>query len=149
MTRQQTSQTAIRAAGTRPAPTETTSGAASLKRPSGLTIRQKACLDFIRGYMAASGGIAPSYEEIARALGLRSKSGVHRILGTLIARGHITKRDNHARSLQLAEPGGAHPLPQDIYAEAAARADGFNMTVADFLAHAVRNAGPPRMERGR
>ncbi len=149
MTRHHASQTAIRAGKTSVLPRATGAGVASADDARcGLTARQKACLEAIRAFMAASDGVAPSYAEIAQALGLRSRSGIHRIVATLIARGHITKRKNAARSLTLVEAGGA-PIPAPLQAEAAARAACFDMTVQDFLAHAVRTAEPLAEAQGR
>jgi repressor LexA len=61
----------------------------------------KAALDFIRGYMAGSNGVAPTYDEIREALGLASKGGVNRLLNELQERGFLTFTANRPRSIQL------------------------------------------------
>jgi SOS-response transcriptional repressor LexA len=45
----------------------------------------------------------PSFEEMMKALGLRSKSGVHRLIEALIERGHIKRLPNRARAIELVE----------------------------------------------
>lgn len=52
----------------------------------GLTKRQKQVLDFIKDYITDSGGVGPSYQEIADGVGLTSKSSVHRVVHALIDR---------------------------------------------------------------
>jgi len=54
-----------------------------------MTPRQKEVLDFINVHIARTGGVAPSYQEIAEGVGLTSKSGVHRHVHGLIERGKI------------------------------------------------------------
>lgn len=66
---------------------------------AGRTKRQQQALDFIFNYFAASGGISPSYSEIAAALGLKSKSQVHRLIGALADRGCIGHIPGRARSI--------------------------------------------------
>jgi hypothetical protein len=68
----------------------------------GLTHKQAACLTVIRTRVTAD-GIAPTYEEPMAELGLRSKSGVHRLVTGLAERGHITRLAGHGRSIQLVE----------------------------------------------
>lgn len=66
----------------------------------GLTPRQKCALTFIRRYFAEH-GIAPSYEEIIRGLGLKSKSGAHRLIIGLETRGHIRRLPDRARAIEV------------------------------------------------
>jgi len=51
-----------------------------------MTPRQKNVYEFIEKFIAEK-GYGPSYVEIKRAIGLRSKSGVHRMVHGLIERG--------------------------------------------------------------
>ena len=67
----------------------------------GLTPRQKDCVEFIRDYLAENDGVAPSMEEIRLALVLDSKSGAHRLLEQLMAKGIVGKIPNRARSVYL------------------------------------------------
>lgn len=64
-----------------------------------MTLMQEKALAFIRSYMAANGDVSPSYDEIMVGIGLRSKSGVHRIVQALLDRGHLHRENGHARSL--------------------------------------------------
>lgn len=71
-----------------------------MTRSYGLTQRQHDVLVFVRGFIAERGH-SPSYSEIADFLGLRSKSGVHRLIEGLVERGHIVRTPCLARSLAL------------------------------------------------
>lgn len=68
-----------------------------------LTRRQSEALDFIQSYVAAN-GIAPAYTEIASALDLNSKSGVHRLVKELEDRGAIRVLANRARGIEIVRP---------------------------------------------
>ncbi len=65
----------------------------------GLTERQRAALDFITARLRA--GKCPTFDEIKVALGLRSKSGVHRLVSALVDRGHLVRLEGRARALAL------------------------------------------------
>jgi repressor LexA len=65
----------------------------------GLTPVQAKCLDAIK--RLTRDGMPPSYEELQRALGLRSKSNVHRLIHALEARGAITLKPESARSIRV------------------------------------------------
>lgn len=67
-----------------------------------LTARQLETLDFIKSYIERN-RIAPSFEEIADHLGLKSKSGVHRIIAALEQRGRIRKIPFCARAIKVLE----------------------------------------------
>lgn len=67
-----------------------------------LTARQLETLDFIKSYIERN-RIAPSFEEIADHLGLKSKSGVHRIIAALEQRGRILKIPSCARAIKVLE----------------------------------------------
>ena len=58
---------------------------------------------FVAGYQAAH-GIGPSYQEIAEALGFRSRSHVARIADDLQGRGLIRRPYNRNRSIVLLQP---------------------------------------------
>lgn len=65
-----------------------------------MTPRQKDAYDFIRSFIDEK-GYGPSYEEIQEALGLHSKSGVHRIVEGLEERSLIIRRPRIRRSIAL------------------------------------------------
>lgn len=71
-----------------------------MTRVLGLTQRQHDALVFVRRFIAERGH-SPSYSEIADFLGLRSKSGVHRLIEGLVERGRITFAPGRPRSLGL------------------------------------------------
>ncbi len=68
-----------------------------------LTPKQAELLDYIRGYMETSGGVAPSYSEMVAGIGLTAKSNIHRLLGGLAERGHIAQIKGRSRSVVLLE----------------------------------------------
>lgn len=86
-----------------------------------MTPRQKEAYDFIRAYQAEK-GYAPSHEDIRRAMGLRSKSGAHRLITGLAAAGHLTFRPYFNRSIVLREGPEYRQGYADGYA-AGSRAD--------------------------
>lgn len=65
-----------------------------------LTKQQKKLLEYISHEMYQT-GICPSYDEMREALALKSKSGIHRIIGSLEERGFIRKLPNRARALEI------------------------------------------------
>lgn len=72
---------------------------------AGLTPQMRVLLSYVQAFSADHNGIMPSYDEMREALGLRSKSGVHRLVSSLQSRGYLVK-DHRARSIRLvAEPG--------------------------------------------
>lgn len=68
----------------------------------GMTERQAQLLGFIRSRVEAD-GVAPSFDEMLAFTGLRSKSGIHRLLTALEERGHIFRIPNRARCIALRE----------------------------------------------
>lgn len=66
---------------------------------SGLTHQQGACLRAIRDL--SHDGVAPSYDELREALGLASKSGVHRLLKELSQRGLVDFLPRQPRSVRV------------------------------------------------
>lgn len=68
-----------------------------------LTQRQLQLLRFIHAYMQEH-GVPPSFEEMRAALGLRSKSGIHRLISALEERGHIRRLPYRARALEVVRP---------------------------------------------
>lgn len=65
-----------------------------------LTAKQHELLKFINQRLDES-GISPSFEEMKEALDLKSKSGVHRLIGALEERGFIRRLANRARALEV------------------------------------------------
>lgn len=70
-----------------------------------LTVHQRRCKEFIRQFTALH-AYAPSYQEIMQALGLSSRSEVHRIVRALVRHGHLTRVPGWHRSVQIIDPEG-------------------------------------------
>lgn len=68
----------------------------------GMTRKQAELLSYIETYMMAE-RVAPSFEEMKVALGLKSKSGVARLISALEERGLIRRLVNRARSLEVTQ----------------------------------------------
>lgn len=64
------------------------------------TKKQREILSYIEQFMAEH-GYGPSYREVMRGCGYTSVSTIAVHINNLIARGHLTKRDNSARSLEI------------------------------------------------
>jgi repressor LexA len=71
-----------------------------------LTRKQYELLVFINRRLAES-GVSPSFEEMKEALGLKSKSGIHRLISGLEERGFIKRLPHRARALEVVR------LPED------------------------------------
>lgn len=80
-----------------------------------LTAKQQELLIFIQQRLDA-GGISPSFEEMKEALGLKSKSGIHRLISALEERGFLRRLPNRARALEVTR------MPEALKGEAAAPA---------------------------
>lgn len=75
-----------------------------------LTQRQLQLLTYIQGYVRRH-KVPPSFDEMRNALGLRSKSGVHRLISGLEERGYIRRLAYRARALEVVRsPLGDPPL---------------------------------------
>lgn len=65
-----------------------------------LTQKQKDLLILIHERMQ-DGEIAPSFDEMRQELGLKSKSGIHRLITALVERGYLERLPNRARALEV------------------------------------------------
>jgi len=65
-----------------------------------LTHKQKDLLMLINE-CTKDGGVPPSFEEMKEKLGLKSKSGIHRLITGLEERGYIRRLPNKARALEV------------------------------------------------
>lgn len=74
---------------------------AKVPKATGLTPKQGALLDFIARYQREHRGVSPSFDEMAKAVGLASKSGVHRLVEGLVVRGALERLPTHARALRV------------------------------------------------
>lgn len=81
-----------------------------------LTPKQHELLCFIHNSLEES-GVSPSFEEMKDALGLKSKSGVHRLISALEERGFLRRLPNRARALEvtkLPEGGTMKPAASNV-----------------------------------
>jgi SOS-response transcriptional repressor LexA len=67
-----------------------------------MTEKQKLVLDFIYAYTKLK-GLSPSYMNIARGLGLKSKSNIHRLVHELKNQGRLEMTPYQVRSLVIAD----------------------------------------------
>lgn len=67
-----------------------------------LTAKQRDLLNFLREYQQEHDH-APSFDEMKDAVGLKSKSGIHRLVSALEERGHIRRLANRARAIEIIE----------------------------------------------
>ncbi|PYD47952.1 transcriptional repressor LexA [Novacetimonas pomaceti] len=88
-----------------------------------LTRKQHELLLYIDRHLKQT-GFSPSFDEMKDALGLRSKSGIHRLISALEERGFVRRKHHRARALEVVQ------IPQIISGDAASRAeDAFSPTV--------------------
>lgn len=79
-----------------------------------LTRKQHQLLMFINERLSEA-GVSPSFEEMKDALGLKSKSGIHRLITALEERGFIRRLAHRARALEIIK------LPEEAATAADAR----------------------------
>jgi len=75
-----------------------------------LTRKQHELLLYINRRLGDS-GISPSFEEMKEALGLKSKSGIHRLISGLEERGFIRRLPHRARALEVVKLPEATAAP--------------------------------------
>ncbi len=71
-------------------------------------------------------GVSPSFDEMKDALGLKSKSGIHRLILALEERGFIRRLPNRARAIEVLR------LPEDVSAEPKPRGFSPKVIQGDF-----------------
>jgi repressor LexA len=65
-----------------------------------LTKKQKELFVYLRDYIS-SNDISPSFEEMKKAVNLKSKSGIHRLITSLEQRGYIKRLKHKARAMEI------------------------------------------------
>jgi repressor LexA len=98
-----------------------------------LTAKQHSLLLFIHERLEAT-GISPSFEEMKEALDLKSKSGVHRLIGALEERGFLRRLANRARALEVVK------MPDGGSARSLSRTEAVNSKVAVLADHRAATA---------
>lgn len=82
-----------------------------------LTKKQKDLLLLIHDRMTTE-GVAPSFDEMREQLGLKSKSGIHRLISALEERGYLQRLPHRARALEVTRLPENHGREQNKKAEA-------------------------------
>ena len=77
-----------------------------------LTRKQLDLLNFLQNRIRRD-GYAPSFEEMREAMQLKSKSGIHRMIGALEERGFVRRLPNRARALEVLKC----PVPNEYRAK--------------------------------
>ena len=67
-----------------------------------MTERRQLVLDFIKAYMRIH-GVAPSYEVIAKGLGMKSRSAIHRIVHRLQDDGYLVTKPHKYHSIRVVD----------------------------------------------
>ena len=65
-----------------------------------LTKKQNKLFNFLKDKIKKT-NVSPSFEEMKIAMGLKSKSGIQRLINGLIERGFIEKKDNKKRAINI------------------------------------------------
>ena len=65
-----------------------------------LTKKQKELFVYLNNYIS-SNDISPSFEEMKKAVNLKSKSGIHRLITSLEQRGYIKRLKHKARAMEI------------------------------------------------
>ncbi len=82
-----------------------------------LTRKQHDLLAFIDQHLRQT-GCSPSFEEMKDAIGLKSKSGIHRLISALEERGFLRRHRHRARALEVVRlPADAVPQSRPIEVE--------------------------------
>jgi len=69
-----------------------------------VTRRQKEVIDFLESFVSRN-GYSPSFEEIARGMGLKSLATVHKHITNLEKKGMLDRVHNRSRSIDVLPPG--------------------------------------------
>lgn len=90
-----------------------------------LTEKQAELLSYLDSYIDKT-NTSPSYDQMAKAIGLKSKSGVHRMILALEERGFVRRAPYRARAIEiLRTQAGQIRIDADLWSSiSAALADG-------------------------
>ena len=104
-----------------------------------LTRKQHELLTFIDRHLRET-GFSPSFDEMKAALGLRSKSGIHRLISALEERDFIARRRHRARALEVlrlpeATNGATRRAPTAVLPAPPSSSFAPNVIKGDFSRH--------------
>lgn len=80
-----------------------------------LTRKQSELLNYLVQH-AEEHEVPPSFDEMRDALGLASKSGIHRLVSGLEERGYIRRLANRARAIEILRPSGSSSISRAVTA---------------------------------
>jgi repressor LexA len=105
---------------------------------TGLTRKQDELFRFIVSYHEQH-GVSPTFDEMKEAVGLRSKSNIHRLLEALEERGRIRRMPGLARAIIIQPSASVFPVELSQRAMTLVRnaAAGRDMSPAAFIQEAV------------
>ena len=83
-----------------------------------LTRKQSELLEYLTTHLSIN-DVPPSFDEMRDALGLASKSGIHRLVSGLEERGYIRRLPNRARAIEILRPAGEPSAMANAVAAAA------------------------------
>ena len=112
-----------------------------------LTRKQRELLRYISDRLAED-GVSPSFDEMKEAVGLKSKSGVHRLITALEERGFIRRLPHRARALEVIKfpedtvPRPARP-PEPGFSASVIRGNFAARTPESVAAQGVESVGLP------
>ena len=110
-----------------------------------LTRKQRDLLDIISEGIARE-GVPPSYEEMKKALGVSSKSGIHRHVIALEERGFIRRLPNRARAIEILKFPAPLPKRPEFHPEVI-EGDGDGLTSTAVSAETAGAMELPMMGR--
>ena len=96
-----------------------------------LTRKQKELLDYLTAH-AEKSEVSPSFDEMRDALGLASKSGIHRLVSGLEERGYIRRLAKRARAIEILKPVTSSAA--DLGRSVAAAADAVSLPLLGKIA---------------
>lgn len=106
-----------------------------------LTKKQRDLLLYIHEKMGDD-DVAPSFEEMKEALGLKSKSGIHRLITGLVERGYLERLPNRARALEVRKlPDGFKKKPAPVASNTSFASGSFSLDIIPM--HGKIAAGTP------
>lgn len=77
-----------------------------------LTVKLRKTLDAIIKYQADNGGVSPAMTDIAAAIGVKHKSGAHRLVTALEERGYLRRLPNRNRAIEVLPVRLPSPAPR-------------------------------------